>query len=166
MSGKDSAEQERQDRLIKERIHDPYMTRENPPEPTLCPECGVAFMNGRWQWPEETPAAAREELCPACQRIRDGVPAGILTLKGPFFQAHREEILNLLHNKERAEKAQHPMKRLMAIDEEEDGDGVVVTFTDRHLPRGVGTAIESAYEGDLDIHYADEAGIVRAFWER
>ena len=45
MSGKegDVAKQGRQDRLIKEDIHDPYMARSKPVEPTACSGCGVVF---------------------------------------------------------------------------------------------------------------------------
>ena len=42
----------------------------------------------------------------------------MLTLSGDFFQGHRDEILNLLHNKVNAEKAMHPLKRLMDIEEQ------------------------------------------------
>jgi hypothetical protein len=73
--------------------------------------------------------------------------------------------MHLLHNKVEQQKTQHPMKRLMAIEDQENGE-VVATFTDVHLPRGVGQAIESAYEGELDIQYTDEAGIVRVTWRR
>lgn len=167
MSGKDTypAKQGRRDRLIKERVHDPYMTRSKPTEPTVCPDCGVVFSGGRWQWLPETPQGAHEEACPACQRLRDKVPAGFLTLSGEFFDRHRDEIMNLVQNKVEAQKAEHPMKRLMWTEDQEEG-GVVITFTDVHLPRGVGEAIERAYEGELDIHYTEEAGIVRVYWRR
>ena len=167
MSGKegDVAKHGRHDRLLKEQVHDPYMTRSKPEEPTVCPECQVVFCDGRWQWVTPLPEKAHEELCPACLRIRDRVPAGILTLSGDFFQQHREEIMHLLHNKEQQQKAEHPMKRLMAITDEDDGS-TVVTFTDTHLPRGVGEAIERAYEGELEIQYTEEAGLVRVYWQR
>jgi len=165
MSWKDIAERGRHDRLIKERVHDPYMARSKPVEPTLCPECGVVFTDGRWQWLSETPEAANKELCPACQRIHDKVPAGYLTLAGSFFDEHRDEILHLVNNKVEYQNAQHPMKRIMDIEEQEDGS-TVITFTDIHLPRGVGEAIEQAYKGELDIHYTEEAGIVRVYWKR
>lgn len=154
----------RQDRLIQEEEHDPYMIRGKLEEPTVCRTCGVLFAEGRWQWPSETPQDAHEILCPACQRIRDGVPAGFLTLSGDFAHQHRDEIMRLIANKVDDQKAQHPMKRLMGVKDEDDD--IVLTFTDRHLPRGVGTALESAYEGDFEIHYTDEAGIVRAWWKR
>ena len=73
--------------------------------------------------------------------------------------------MHLVNNKVDEQKAQHPMKRLMGTEDQKDG-GVVVTFTDTHLPRGVGEAIERAYEGDLDIQYTEEAGIVRVYWKR
>jgi hypothetical protein len=167
MSGKegDVGARGRQDRLLKENVHDPYMTRSKPPEPTVCPQCHVVFSNGRWQWMPEVPEPANQELCPACQRIQDKVPAGFLTLRGDFFAGHRDEIMRLVHNKVESEQAQHPMKRLMGVEDREDGD-TVITFTDVHLPRGVGEAIERAYEGDLDIHYTKEAGIVRVYWQR
>ncbi len=135
------------------------------PEPTVCPECKVVFSGGRWQWSTTIPTGAHEKLCPACRRIRDKVPAGVLTLSGGFFEGHRDEIMNLVQNSVEAQKAEHPVKRIMDIEDRKDG-GVVITFTDIRLPRGVGKAIEHAYEGDLDIHYTDEAGIVRVTWVR
>jgi len=167
MSGRNGevAERGRRDRLIKERVHDPYMTRSKPREPSICPECGVVFRGGRWQWLPEAPEGALQELCPACQRVRDRVPAGLLTLQGRFFEEHRDEIMRLIENKVAEQRAQHPMKRLMGVERKDDGS-FVISFTDVHLPRGVGKAIASAYEGELDIHYTDEAGIVRVYWQR
>jgi NMD protein affecting ribosome stability and mRNA decay len=163
--GGDLGQQGRLDRLIEERIHDPYMMRAKPSEPTRCPECGVVFQDGRWQWLTKPPEAAHEALCPACRRISDKVPAGFLTITGSFFDSHREELLNLVRNKVDAQKAQHPMKRIMDIEEGEEG-GVVLTFTDVHLPRGVGEALASAYEGEFTVQYTENAGIVRAYWSR
>lgn len=154
----------RQDKLIKERDHDPYRSKAKPPEPTQCSGCSAVFKDGRWQWMEEVPRNPHTELCPACQRIRDRVPAGILTLRGDFFDEHHDEIVALIRNKVEAENRQHPMKRMMAM--ERDGENTVITFTDTHLPRGVGSSIESAYQGELEIQYTPEAGIVRVNWRR
>ena len=167
MGGKDTDinRQGRGDRLIKERVHDPYMSQAKLPEPTVCSECGAVYHDGRWQWAATTPANVNEELCPACRRIQEKVPAGFLTLSGGFFDNHRDDIMNLVHNNVEDQKAQHPVKRIMDI-EDRDGGGVVITFTDTHLPSGVGKAIERAYEGELDIHYTEEADIVRVTWTR
>lgn len=167
MSGKDSevAKRGRLDRLIKEEVHDPYMARSKPKEPTVCPECGAVFRQGRWQWSAEPLEDAHEVVCPACERIRDDMPAGILTLSGAFLEKHRDEILKLIHNKVEEEKANHPMKRLMGIEDGLEGE-LVVKFTDLHLPRGAGEAIERAYEGELEIQYTKESNLVRVYWKR
>lgn len=154
----------RRDRLVEEHVHDPYMARSKPREPALCPDCGAVFREGRWQWPLLKPSEAHHESCPACQRIRDRVPAGVLTLAGEFFAAHRDEIMNLVHNKVERQKAEHPLSRIMEI-AEEDG-ALVITFTDLHLPRSVGEDIARAYEGELDIQYTEKSGLVRVYWRR
>jgi len=154
----------RRDRLIQEEVHDPYMAGAKPEEPTVCRDCGVVYNGGRWQWLPEPPGQAAATVCPACRRVRDRVPAGFLTLSGEFFDGHRDEIMNLVENKVESQEKEHPMKRLMRV-EDRDG-GTELTFTDAHLPRGVGEAIQRAYDGDLDIHFPDDGGIVRVYWER
>jgi hypothetical protein len=154
---------ERGDRLTQERVHDPYKIRSKLPEPTVCPECQAVFHQGRWTW-AELPATANQELCPACRRIRDRVPAGFLTLSGEFYQEHREEIINAVRNKEENEKAQHPLKRIMGI--EDQNDETVITFTEIHLPRGIGEALNSAYKGELNYQYTNEVNVLRVRWHR
>jgi hypothetical protein len=95
----------------------------------------------------------------------DKVPAGYLILSGEFFQQHRDEIINLVQHKVHEQKAQHPMKRLMHIEDQQNAR-TELTFTDVHLPRGVGEAIEHAYKGELKIQYTEEGGIVRVYWQR
>lgn len=167
MSGKDGdvGERGRADRLLKEEIHDPYMARSKPKEPTRCPGCGASFHKGRWQWAEEAAEQANELMCPACERIRDDMPAGILTLSGTFLEKHRDEILKLIHNKVEEEKAMHPMKRLMGFEDGQEGE-LIAKFTDLHLPRGTGEAIQRAYDGELEIQYTKESNLVRVYWNR
>ncbi len=155
---------QRRDRLIRERVHDPYKTRLKLPEPTVCPQCGAAWKAGRWQWVEQRPQGAYEEMCQACHRINDKYPAGVLTLSGSFLVAHRQEVAHLIHNTERAEKGEHPLHRIMAIEEQDDK--TIVTTTDIHLPRRIGQAIHKAYEGKFNLKY-DEAGyFIRVNWCR
>lgn len=167
MSGKegDVVKYGRKNRLIKERGHDPYLAKGKLIEPTVCSECKVVFQGGRWQWKTSIPEGANRALCPACQRIHDKVPAGYLTLSGDFFFDHRDEIIRLIHNKVEEQNLQRPLKRLIEINEQDTG-GIIITFTDMHLPREVGEAIEKAYQGDLDIQYTDEANILRVYWRR
>jgi hypothetical protein len=153
----------RRDRLIREHVHDPHKTRLKLPEPTLCPQCGAVFHEGRWHWAPR-PDGAHEELCQACHRINDRYPAGELTIVGGFVPRHKEEILHLARHQEEQEKAEHPLHRIMSI-QEEDG-AIVVQTTDIHLPRRIGAALRHAYRGELDFHYEEEAYFIRVRWTR
>jgi len=150
--------------MYEEHVQDPYRTRMKWPEPTVCPDCGAVFHKGRWVW-GEAPGGAAEHRCPACSRIHDRVPAGILTVGGDFFEAHRDEIMNLVRNQEMQEKNQHPLERIMAIEDRDDGQ-TEITFTGIHLTRSVGDALHRAYEGAFDLQYTDSDAVMRASWRR
>jgi NMD protein affecting ribosome stability and mRNA decay len=156
--------QERHDRLLQEWEHDTYKSKHKPAEPTACPKCGAVFHNGRWQW-DAAPADSNQSLCPACHRIQDKVPAGFLNLGGEFLAGHKEEIMGLIRHVEQREKAAHPLKRIMEVEPLED-DGMLITFTDPHLARGVGEALHDAYKGELDFAYQAEERILRVSWKR
>src|SRR6185503_5396398 len=83
---------------------DPYRSTTKPPEGTECPKCHAAFVNGRWAW-EKGSDDAPQMVCPACQRIEDRFPAGYVTIKGSYFADHRDEIIALVQNHEKKEKA-------------------------------------------------------------
>jgi len=149
---------------IEEHRHDPYKARGKLAEPSVCTQCGAVFADGRWQWLQDAPKGAHPHTCPACHRIKDKYPAGELILSGGFLAAHAAEIANLARNVEAAEKHDHPMQRIMAL---ENSDGrIVITTTDIHLPRRIGHAIVDAYKGDLDTHYDETGYFVRLNWRR
>ncbi len=152
----------RGDRRIQEFEHDTYKTKGKLKEPTVCPECSAVFHKGRWTWGPK-PQAAHETLCPACHRIKDLYPKGFLTLKGEFLAEHRDEILGLIRNDEAKEKAEHPLARIMSIEQQDDA--TVISTTDTHLPRRIGENLHHAYEGDFSFHY-DEEEFIRVFWTR
>ncbi|MCK5242315.1 ATPase [bacterium] len=153
----------RKDRILKEYSHDAYKSCLKLPEPTVCPQCQAVFEKGRWRW-ARSPLGAHKLICPACHRIKDGFPAGILILSGEFLSKHKDEILNLCHNEETNAKQEHPLHRLMEIVEERGC--IKITFTDNHLPRRIGEALFRAYEGELDFHYAEEEKFIRVTWKR
>jgi len=148
----------------QEEVHDPYKPRKKPAEPCLCPQCRAVDLGGRWQWTKEKHEELQKELCPACQRIHDNFPAGEVTLSGGFFERHKHEIIELARNTEQAEREEHPLQRIMSIDEA--GGKVTIKTTDIHLPRRIGHAIFDAYKGDLDTHYDKEGYFVRLTWKR
>lgn len=69
-----------------------------------------------------------------------------------------------MRNYEQRDRTEHPLKRVMDI-EERDGE-LVVTFTDPHLARGIGEALYNAYEGELDYQYTKDGNMLRVTWRR
>lgn len=153
----------RRDRLLQESRHDPYEARRKLPEPTVCPDCGAVFHGGRWQW-LASPVGAHKASCPACQRQREKMPAGYVSVSGDFFNSHREELLQLIHNEEKHAKAAGPLKRILDITDE--NGGVLVTTTDIHLARALGDALHRACQGELEYHYNEQEHLLRVAWRR
>lgn len=153
----------RQNRLLRELDHDPYHSKLKLKGPAACPDCGAVYREGRWTWGER-PEQAEEHRCPACQRIHDKVPAAFLEISGDFTSKHRAEIEHLVENYEARERSEHPLKRIMTTERAEDS--IVLSFTDAHLARGIGEALHSAYEGELDYQYEEGDIMLRVRWSR
>lgn len=153
----------RHDRGGLQQIHDPYVARQKPAEPSACGDCGAVWHDGRWQWLTR-PQNAHELRCPACQRVHDRVPAGYLSLGGAFLATHGKEIGHLIDHHAERQAAEHPLQRIMA--REQTPDGLLITTTDAHLARGLGEAIEHAYKGELDFHYVEDDATLRVSWRR
>ena len=154
---------QRREQLLDDPRHDAYRASGKLPDPTRCPHCGATFQNGRWTW-RAAPMDAHERACPACQRTRDGFPAGFVSLAGDYFAEHRAEILNLVKNCEAAEKLEHPMQRIIAIDD--TGDGITVKTTDAHLARNIAERVHDACKGSLAVQYSRQDNLFRASWRR
>jgi hypothetical protein len=154
----------RKDRLVLESDHDPYKNRHKPPEPSVCRVCNAVFRDGRWQRTESWPMDSKQVVCHACQRTRDDYPAGIITLKGSFARAHREEILALARHHEQEENTSHVLHRIMGV--EEGANAIVIKTTDIHLPRRIGEAVRRAYKGELQFQYEEDGCFLRANWTR
>ena len=148
---------------LRPHVADPYRSRGKPREPTVCGECSAVFHAGRWQW-LPAPESAERATCPACHRISDNTPAGYVRLQGKFFVDHRDELLNLVQNVERRERAEHAIQRIMKISDE--AEGVLITTTDIHLARVIGEAVSHAYDGTLDMHFNDDENLARVHWTR
>lgn len=153
----------RRDRTVQEFQHDTYKLRGKLKEPTACPDCGAVFHKGRWMWCP-APKEAEQATCPACHRMRDKYPKGLVTIKGAFKDERHDQVVGVVKNTEEKEKTEHPLSRIMTI--EEQREGLVISTTDTHLPRRIGEALKHAYHGELELHYDQDEDFVRVTWTR
>lgn len=87
-----------------------------------------------------------------------------MELSGAFFIAHRDEILGLVRNHEERAKLEHPLQRILKI--EDQADGVLVTTADIHLARKIAEALHDAFKGELEFHYNEEESLLQVKWSR
>jgi hypothetical protein len=83
-------------------------------------------------------------------------------LRGALGRQQKEEIVRLARHQEAAEKSEHPLNRIIEIDE--DANGVVINTTDIHLPRRIGAAVERALHGRLNEDFDEGGYFVRVKW--
>lgn len=150
------------DQGLPERAPDAYKLPHKLREPAVCPDCGVVYHAGRWQW-SPAPAGAHKVVCSACHRIRDGIPAGYVSIEGDFSPARRDELLRLLRHREERARSEHPMQRIIGINE--TPGRIMVTTTDVHLARDLGEALHSAHDGSLDLQYHKDEDLLRVHWK-
>lgn len=151
------------DRVWDDQRHDPYQPVGKYEEPTRCGDCGAVYRHGRWQW-GDAPDGAHTQSCPACRRVHDKLPAGLVTIDGPFVAAHRPDLIRIVRNKAEHERHEHPLNRIMQI--EEHDDRIEVATTDIHLPQRIGEALKHAYHGELTVRYGKDEYSVRLHWHR
>lgn len=149
-------------RIYDDNRNDSYRAVKKFPDPTVCNACGALFTNGRWTW-DDIPKQVSYAHCPACQRINDQYPAGIITVEGSFFHDNHSMIMNMIKNINSKEISEHPLERIMDIKKQEER--TVITTTGLHLARRIGDALYNAYEGDLNYNYDDE-NLIRVSWKR
>lgn len=147
------------------RSQDVYRSKNGVSGAAYC-ECGAVFSNKRWHSSEggASPHGDQRVVCPACRRIADRNPAGIVTLKGSFFSAHTAEIDNLIKNTAEAAVMKNSLGRIMDISREKDG--VIITTTDVKLAQKIGREVFKSHGGDLQFTWSDAMGPVRISWSR
>jgi hypothetical protein len=150
------------ERNVQPKEHDPYRRQHKPRDAIVCDRCGVVLHGGRWYWGAPPLCDEKGGLCPACQRIRDRYPAGTIRL-ARIPEKYREEILRMIHNTEKREKGEHPLERLMGI-EQGEGGVVVVTTTGMHLARCIASALQRRFHRGVAIHYAQGESLVHVDW--
>jgi len=150
-------------RSFDDTRHDPYQSRGKYAEPTRCTQCGAVYERGRWRW-GSAPETAHAGICTACHRIRDNLPAGLLKVEGRYVSEHGAELVRIARNEAEHEATEHPMHRIMRVDE--GGGRIEISTTDIHLPQRIGEALRRSHQGDLDVKYASDEYSVRARWHR
>lgn len=143
---------------------DTYLPKRGLQEGTLCKGCGIVYRNKRWQLESGRENITCEVLCPACQRVEDHNPAGVVSLSGPYLAAHKEEILNSIKHMEAKSREKNPIGRIMDITEE-DGH-ITVTTTEDKLAQKLGREVYKSQRGELHYMWSHDLNQVRVEWSR
>lgn len=126
--------------------------------PAFCRACGATEWQGRWRWDGPVPDLA-PVICPACERIRDGVPAHALELTGDLPRWWNE-VKGMIRNVERAEVKEHPLERVMRVDVQDDR--VVVTTTGLHIARRIVASLVRRFRHGIKLQFGDD--VTRVEW--
>jgi hypothetical protein len=149
-------------RIVKPKHHDTYVHRKKSADAFVCDQCGVVSFGGKWRWGAPPLADVHGGLCPACERIRDRYPAGTLTIPASLV-GDREELIGLIGNIERRESAEHPLERVIRIEESEEG--ATVTTTGIHLARCLASKLSRRFGRKAKLRYPEEQHLLFASWE-
>ncbi|MEE9542221.1 MAG: BCAM0308 family protein [Thermodesulfobacteriota bacterium] len=149
---------------------DPYLAKIAPNEAAECRKCGVFYINKRWVLAEESKksgAGSREfkkVLCPACQKIKDRYVGGYVSITGPFQAAHRDEIINLIKNKEKVARSHNPLDRIM--DMKDSNGGLEITTTTEKLAQRIGQILKKSFHGEVEYKWSSDVKLARVRWTR
>jgi NMD protein affecting ribosome stability and mRNA decay len=154
---------------------DPYLSKSNPKDFSICRQCHAIYHNKRWTLDTKStrtlakvrPAEQGRTVytfCPACQKIQDRFPGGILSLKGSFMKEHREEILHRVKNEELKARHFNPLARI--IDIHEENGAIEITTTNEKLAQRIGKSLHKAYKGDLIYKWSQSNKFTRVEWMR
>ncbi len=137
---------------------------------SVCKKCGAAYHEKRWIHSTEIPdkILARKDktmvLCPACKKIRDKFAEGYVLIHGKFSKEHKDEIINLIHNKEEHAMHFNPLDRIIEIKEKERE--IEVTTTTENLAQRIGQILEKSYDGEVEYKWSDDVKLARVVWTR
>jgi NMD protein affecting ribosome stability and mRNA decay len=149
---------------------DPYLTDAPPDEVSICKECRSVYANGRWELESqanrdlENAKHVSETLCPACRKIRDRMPGGVVTLSGSFLKNHEDEIVNLVNHENQSAMEINPLERIMDI-QKRDSEITVLT-TNEKLAQRIGRSVFKAYSGEVEYKWSKGTKLARVNWHR
>ena len=149
---------------------DPFVSDEGFREPALCKTCQTYFHHKRWMNNPKTYTQLKSDpnvhwvICPACQKIAEGYPEGILTLSGSYLWEHEDEIRRLLKNEESKANGRNPQERVIRTTRQEET--LVIETTEQRLAEHLGRVLQRAHQGELKINWGAGPDICRVNWER
>ncbi len=156
-----------------DRETDPYIPRKSASAVGICPKCRAIYRNKRWVIDEKEFAALTRKgagtgiawrRCPACRKIADGFPAGVVTLSGGYLRDHREDILNLVRNEEKRAMGINPLERIIRL--EDKGEGLEIATTDEKLAQRIGREVRKACQGTVEYKWSEDSKLLRVNWAR
>ena len=164
---------DRLDKRLDYKINDPYLDKTQYKDPTICPTCGLVYHGKTWKRDDELKKQLEKEgkvdykECPACRKIKDNYPMGVVYLSGDYVkdEFHRSEIINLVKHEAEKEENSNPLSRIMAIENGKDGDLIIKTTTEGLAAR-LGKAIQRAHKGNLELKFSVDQKLLRVVWER
>jgi hypothetical protein len=153
------------------RDTDPYIPRKAAPRMGVCPTCHAIRDGHRWLFDDRMARMLMKRTgevdlhrCPACRKIADGFPFGLVTLEGGFLALHHDEILAIVRNEEKRAMGANPMARIMTLGER-DGRMEIAT-TDEKLAQRIGREVHKACRGEVQYAWSDDVKLLRVRWMR
>jgi hypothetical protein len=149
---------------------DHYLPTRAPRRPLICPGCHAVSKGKRWELDEKAYAlhvrrgTAESRRCPACRKIRDRYQGGQVTLRGPYLDGHRDEVLRVVANEEKRARGLNPLHRIVSIGEE--GGVIEIGTTDEKLAQRIGRELRKACGGTVTYRWSHNDKFVRVQWER
>ncbi len=156
-----------------DRETDPYIPRKSASAVGICPKCRAIYRNKRWVIDEKEYAARTRKgaaaavawvRCPACRKIEDGFPSGVVTLSGGYLREHRDEIVNLIRNEEKRAMGFNPLERIMHL--EDRGETLEIATTNEKLAQRIGREVRKACQGTIEYKRSEDAKLLRVSWAR
>lgn len=149
---------------------DPYLPKGGSHDMALCKQCHAIYHNKRWYLDEglyakniDLPSTV-SVTCPACQKIKDNFPGGIVTLTGDFLQEHKKDILNLIKNEEERARGFNPLERIIKISS--GSKKMEISTTNEKLAQRIGRKIKKAFSGEVEYKWSQDTKLLRVSWSR
>ncbi len=149
---------------------DPYILMKRNNHMAVCTKCHIVYFKKRWYVDEDLYQQKimlkkiERVICPACRKIKDNYPGGIVRLRGSFLRDHKEEIINLIRNEEERARGFNPLERIIKISEM--NKEMEVTTTNEKLAQRIGKSLHKACQGKVDYKWSNDTKLLRVDWER